>query len=98
MQVGTVKEIKTHEYRVGLTPSCAKAYTARGHKVIVESGAGTNAGFSDEEYIAAGAEIVPDRKQVFDTCEMIVKVKEPQPSEFDLFHEEAQSLAGGGAP
>jgi alanine dehydrogenase len=87
MQVGTVKEIKAHEYRVGLTPSCAKAYTARGHKVVVESGAGANAGFSDDEYVAAGASIETDRQCVFDTCEMIIKVKEPQPSEFDLFHE-----------
>ena len=57
MQVGTVKEIKAHEYRVGLTPSCARAYTARGHKVVVESGAGSNAGFSDAKYAAAGAVI-----------------------------------------
>ncbi len=88
MQVGTVKEIKSHEYRVGLTPSCVKAYIARGHKVLVESGAGNNAGFSDTEYTAAGADIAPDPKQVFHTAEMIVKVKEPQPSEFDLFHED----------
>ena len=87
MQVGTVKEIKAHEYRVGLTPSCARAYTARGHKVVVESGAGSNAGFSDAEYAAAGAVIETDRKRIFDTCEMIIKVKDPQPSEFDLFHQ-----------
>jgi len=75
MQVGTVKEIKAHEYRVGLTPSCARAYTARGHKVVVESGAGSNTGFSDAEYAAAGAVIETDRKRIFDTCEMIIKVK-----------------------
>jgi alanine dehydrogenase len=85
MKIGTVKEIKTHEYRVGMTPSCAKAYITRGHEVLVEAGAGLNAGFSDAEYIDAGATIVENNKKVFDQCEMIVKVKEPQPSEYDLF-------------
>ncbi len=88
MRIGTVKEIKKHEYRVGLTPSCAKAYTAKGHQVLVEQNAGQEAGFKDAEYIAAGAEIISDRKQVFDDCEMIIKVKEPQAEEYDLFHED----------
>ena len=87
MNIGTLKEIKTHEYRVGLTPSCAKAYISRGHRVMVEAGAGQNAGFEDSEYTAAGAEIIADRKQIFDQSDMIVKVKEPLPEEYDLFRE-----------
>jgi alanine dehydrogenase len=87
MIIGTVREIKTHEYRVGLTPSCVKAYTGRGHKVLVEAGAGIGAGFDDDEYLEAGAVIENDRKTVYDSCEMIVKVKEPQSEEYELFHE-----------
>jgi alanine dehydrogenase len=86
MKIGTVKEIKTHEYRVGLTPSCTKAYTTRGHEVLVESGAGQNAGFADAEYVAAGATIVESKQKIFDDCEMIVKVKEPLPEEYEFFH------------
>jgi alanine dehydrogenase len=88
MNVGTVKEIKTHEYRVGLTPSCARAYVGRGHRVVIEAGAGVGAGFSDDEYIQVGASIETDRKKVYDSCDMIVKVKEPQPEEYDLFHKD----------
>jgi alanine dehydrogenase len=81
MIVGTVREIKRHEYRIGLTPQCVSAYTARGHEVLVESEAGLGAGFADEEYVAAGAAIVGSAKEVFDRAEMIVKVKEPQKPE-----------------
>ncbi len=81
MKVGTVTEIKTHEYRVGLTPDCVRSYTARGHKVFVQSSAGLAAGFEDEEYRAAGATIAPNRETVFGECEMIVKVKDPMPEE-----------------
>jgi alanine dehydrogenase len=87
MKIGCVKEIKHHEYRVGLTPSCVKSYVKRGHSVTLESGAGKAAGFSDEEYAAAGAIISSDKKDIFDSNEMIVKVKEPLPEEYDLFHE-----------
>ena len=87
MKIGTLKEIKTHEYRVGLTPACVKAYIARGHEVFVETGAGANTGYLDSEYVAAGATIVDDRRKICDDCEMIVKVKEPLPAEYDLFHE-----------
>ncbi|MBN2211657.1 MAG: alanine dehydrogenase [Sedimentisphaerales bacterium] len=87
MRIGTVREIKRHEYRVGLTPGCVKAYVARGHEVMVEQGAGRDAGFADEEYAAAGGKIVADRRKVFDNSEMIVKVKEPQEEEWGLFHE-----------
>lgn len=87
MKIGTVKEIKTHEYRVGLTPSCVRAYVARGHKVMVEQDAGNNAGFENSEYIQAGATIIKDKRKIFDDCEMIIKVKEPLPEEYDLLHE-----------
>lgn len=88
MKIGCVKEIKHHEYRVGLTPSCVGSYTKRGHQVIIESGAGSAAGFSDDEYAKAGAVISSDKKKIFDQSEMIVKVKEPLPEEYDLFHED----------
>jgi alanine dehydrogenase len=87
MKIGCVKEIKRHEYRVGLTPNCAKAYVAHGHSVTIESGSGDEAGFSDEEYERAGAKVEADKKRIFDSSDMIVKVKEPLPDEFDLFHE-----------
>lgn len=87
MNIGTVREIKTHEYRVGLTPACVQAYVSRGHDVLVEKGAGTEAGFEDSAYQAAGAVIVDDRKAIFDDSEMIVKVKEPLEEEYGLFHE-----------
>ena len=87
MKIGTVKEIKSHEYRVGLTPSCVAAYISHGHEVIVQTNAGTAAGFEDEEYISVGAKMLTDRKDIFDTCDMIVKVKEPIKEEYNLFHE-----------
>ena len=87
MKIGTAKEIKTHENRVGLTPSCVTAYVSHGHEVLVQAGAGVNAGFEDSEYKSAGAKIVADRKVIFDACDMIVKVKEPIAEEYDLFHE-----------
>jgi alanine dehydrogenase len=88
MQVGCVKEIKRHEYRVGLTPGDVRAYTAAGHTVRIQAKSGIDAGFEDEEYKAAGAKVVADRKEIFDASDMIVKVKEPQPEEYDLFHED----------
>ncbi|MYJ95234.1 MAG: alanine dehydrogenase [Proteobacteria bacterium] len=78
MRVGVPKEIKIHEYRVGLTPDAAARLTREGHDLLVETGAGVGAGFDDAEYTAAGAEIVADADSVFGTAEMIVKVKEPQ--------------------
>ena len=83
MKIGTTKELKNHEYRVGLTPDNVMAYVAHGHEVFVETGAGVGAGFADEEYINAGAKILATPKEVFDTCEMIVKVKEPEECEYD---------------
>ncbi|MBC2650182.1 alanine dehydrogenase [Novosphingobium aerophilum] len=78
MLVGTVREIKNHEYRVGLTPESVRELVAHGHAVLVETGAGLGIGAADEAYVAAGARIAPDAATVFETCEMIVKVKEPQ--------------------
>lgn len=87
MKIGLVKEIKVHEYRVGLTPDCVDAYVKNGHTVYVEKDAGMGAGFENSEYEAAGAIIVTDKKKLFDDSEMIVKVKEPLPEEYDFFHE-----------
>ena len=81
MLVGVPKEIKVHEYRVGLTPDSVREFVHHGHKVVVETGAGAGIGRSDEDYRTAGAEIVGDAKAVFDKAEMIVKVKEPQAGE-----------------
>src|ERR1041385_3746057 len=77
MLVGVPKEIKPDEYRVGLVPSAARELVARGHKVLVEQGAGTGAGLTDAAYKSAGAEIVATAGEVFARADMIVKVKEP---------------------
>ncbi|MBE7065118.1 MAG: alanine dehydrogenase [Ruminococcaceae bacterium] len=87
MIIGTTKELKNHEYRVGLTPDNVMAFVARGHKVYVETNAGLGAGFTDEEYIEAGAAILATPKEVFDIADMIVKVKEPEECEYDLLRE-----------
>jgi len=81
MIVGTVREIKVHEYRVGLTPESVHELTAHGHDVLVEAGAGEGIGASDALYERAGATVVADAAQVFERAEMIVKVKEPQAAE-----------------
>ncbi len=78
MHVGVPKEIKNHEYRVGLTPPSVAELTHAGHVVTVETGAGSGIDFTDEDYIAAGAKIAPGPQAVFETADMIVKVKEPQ--------------------
>ncbi|MDD3118711.1 MAG: alanine dehydrogenase [Victivallales bacterium] len=87
MKIGLVREIKAEEFRVGLTPDGVSEYVAHGHTLLVETGAGLGSGFSDDEYVAAGAEIIADRKALFDAAEMIIKVKEPLAEEYDLFHE-----------
>jgi len=85
MIVGLIKEIKVHEYRVGMTPDCVGAYVKAGHTVLVETSAGHGAGFEDEAYEAQGAQIVDSKQRIFDEAEMIVKVKEPLPGEYDFF-------------
>jgi alanine dehydrogenase len=81
MLVGVPREIKTHEYRVGLTAGGVRELTHHGHAVIIERDAGVGAGIDDAAYRAAGAEVVESAKEVFARAEMIVKVKEPQPEE-----------------
>jgi alanine dehydrogenase len=87
MLVGTPKEIKNHEYRVGLTPESAHELVARGHGVLVQSGAGLGIDASDEAYREAGAEVVDSAEEIFSRCDMVVKVKEPQASERKLLRE-----------
>ena len=77
MRIGVPTEIKDNEYRVGMTPSGAKDLTADGQEVLVQKGAGLGSGFSDEEYAAVGAKILPDADSVYGQADMIVKVKEP---------------------
>lgn len=86
MKIGCVKEIKHHEYRVGLTPSDAKSYISRGHKVLFQKNAGEAAGFEDTDYQKAGAEMIVNREDIYNNAEMIIKVKEPVPEEYRLFH------------
>jgi alanine dehydrogenase len=81
MQIGVPKEIKVHEYRVGLTPDSVREFVSHGHRVVVETGAGAGIGRADEDYRAVGAEIVGNASEVFDKAEIIVKVKEPQAAE-----------------
>jgi len=81
--VGVPKEIKVHEYRVGMIPAFVRALTSRGHEVLVEKGAGAGSFISDEEYVAAGARIVPTAEEVWKNAEMIVKVKEPIEVEYE---------------
>ncbi len=87
MILGVAREIKTEEYRVGLTPMTVRPFVDRGHTVLVEQGAGVGSGFSDEEYSGAGAKIIKNKKELFEKSQMIIKVKEPLPEEYDLFHE-----------
>ena len=82
MRVGVPSEVKVHEYRVGLTPGAVREYVAHGHQVVVQSGAGAGIMASDDAYRAAGAEIAATAAEIFAGCEMIVKVKEPQPNEW----------------
>ena len=84
MKIGVPTEIKKHEARVGLVPASVKELTAGGHQVVVQTGAGRGIGAMDQDYVAAGADIVDCAKTVFETAELIVKVKEPQPEEFEL--------------
>lgn len=84
MKIGVPKEIKNNENRVALTPGGAKTLIQNGHKVFVQAKAGENSGFSDEMYVKAGATILLESKDVFDTAEMIMKVKEPVSSEYEL--------------
>jgi len=81
MKIGVPKEIKNHEYRVGLVPASVRELTEHGHEIVIETGAGAGIGHADADYERAGATIAADARAVFDAAEMIVKVKEPQASE-----------------
>jgi len=87
MQIGIPKEIKDQEFRVGLTPASVQALSQRGHQVVVEKGAGDGAGFTDADYMTAGASLVSDPAIAW-SQQMVVKVKEPQPSEYAYFRED----------
>jgi len=88
MKVGVPREIKTHEYRVGLTPGAVREYVAAGHGVVVESNAGAGIGATDDLYRKAGAIVLETAREVFASSEMIVKVKEPQPAEWSQLRED----------
>ncbi|MFD1009100.1 alanine dehydrogenase [Oceanisphaera ostreae] len=82
MDIGIPREIKNHEYRVGMTPGGVKELVRDGHHVMVQKGAGNGIGLLDEDYAAAGAELVDDARDIFARAQMIIKVKEPQPAEY----------------
>lgn len=87
MQIGVPKEIKVHEYRVGLTPASVRELVLHGHDVVIESNAGAAIDLSDEAYVAAGARIAGTAEEVFASADMIVKVKEPQLNECAMLRE-----------
>ena len=112
MRIGVPREIKVHEYRVGLVPAGVRELTTAGHEVLVESGAGCGIGVDDAQFEACGARVLPTATQVFANADLIVKVKEPQPKEcamlrpgqvlFTYLHlaadrEQAQELVKSGA-
>jgi len=82
MIIGTVREVKNKEYRVGLTPSSVREYVSHGHQVIVEKNAGVDSGFPDSDYLDAGAKMIETAAEVWKNADMVVKVKEPLESEF----------------
>jgi len=82
MRIGVPREIKSDEYRVGLTPTAVREYVARGHEVLVEQGAGAGAGYADDAYGRAGARLLSTAREVFEAAELVIKVKEPQPEEW----------------
>src|SRR3981081_4899546 len=93
MRIGVPKEIKEHEYRVGLTPESVREFAAAGHELSVETGAGAGINATDQAYLAAGATIVDTAAEIFAKSEMIVKVKEPQESEWTKLRENRTILA-----
>ena len=88
MRIGVPKEIKAQEYRVGLVPASVKEFIAHGHEVLVETKSGAGINFTDEDYIEAGAKIAGTAQEVFDSAEMIIKVKEPQAIECKMLRED----------
>lgn len=88
MKVGILKDIKVGENRVIATPVEISSLTADGHEVLVQKGAGARAGFPDEKYALAGAKLVDTAKEIYDTCDFVAKVKEFEPSEYDMLRED----------
>ena len=87
MLIGVPKEIKNHEYRVGLTPSSVVELAKHGHTILIQNNAGAAIDFSNEEYVAAGAQIIDTAEEIFERAEMIIKVKEPQAGECKMLKE-----------
>ena len=87
MQIGVPKETKNHEYRVGLAPSSVREIVSHGHQIVVEQQAGEGIGASDADYRSAGATVTEDVARLFNECDMIVKVKEPQADEREMLRE-----------
>jgi len=87
MQVGVLKEIKRKENRVAMTPAGAEQMVSRGHQLLIETRAGEGSGFSDEDYVKAGAVIAGTPREIYTACEMVMKVKEPLPSEYEILRE-----------
>ena len=87
MRIGTPKEIKNNESRVGLNTASVRALVEQGHELFIEREAGLGSGYSDKAYLAAGAIILNSAEEIYKTAEMIVKVKEPLPAEYDLIQE-----------
>ena len=88
MKVGVPKEIKTLEFRVGMTPAGVRELVHDGHEVVVETNAGVGIGMSDADYEKAGAKVLGTAREVFDAAEMIIKVKEPQLNECEMLRED----------
>ena len=88
MRIGVPKEIKTQEFRVGMTPAGVAILTAHGHQVLIEQGAGLGSSIPDEAFVKAGATIVPNREEVWGSADMVVKVKEPIAPEFGLMRKD----------
>lgn len=88
MIIGIPKEVKSDENRVSLTPDKVDLLVKNDHRVLVQAGAGHGASFTDDDYTAVGASIVDEASSVFDEADMIVKVKEPQPQEYEMFRQD----------
>ena len=87
MIIGVPKEIKLQEHRIGLTPESVKALVERNHEVLVENNGGFEAGFTNEDYLKAGAKIIKTSEEIFKKADLIVKVKEPQMNEVKMIRE-----------
>jgi len=92
MRIGVPKEIKNREFRVGLTPESVSVLCKLGHTIYIEKNLGSDIGFTDEHYLSVGAKICDTPNSIYENAELIVKVKEPLPSEYTYLNEKAYSL------